>query len=58
MNKKRLAEQIFNDLVEDEMLDMDYSVSQMEFDKRKNEIIEIIESRLRDYVMIDGNVML
>lgn len=57
MNKKRLAEQIVNDLLEHGVFEDESCIDTKELSKQKDEIIELIESRLRGYVMIDGNIM-
>ena len=50
MNKKDLATQIFNDLVDDYFID--------DLIEKKEEIIKSIESRLSTYLIIDGGNIL
>ena len=50
MNKKELATQIFNDLVDDYFID--------ELMDHKEEIIKSIEGRLSSYLIIDGGNIL
>jgi hypothetical protein len=53
MNKKDLATKIFNDLVDDYLINDDMAIN------KKDEIIESIQGRLSTYLIIEGgNILL
>lgn len=53
MNKKDLATKIFNDLVDDYLINDDMAIN------KKDEIIESIQGRLSAYLIIEGgNILL
>jgi len=52
MNKKDLATQIFNDLIDDYLIDDLVAIN------KKDEIIESIQGRLSTYLIIEGGNIL
>ncbi len=52
MNKKDLATQIFNDLIDDYLIDDLIAIN------KKDEIIESIQGRLSTYLIIEGGNIL
>ena len=55
MNKKDLAEQILNDLLNNELIALEYG--QEDYEIGKQDCINVIEDRLKDYIIISGNTL-